>query len=86
MACDPGLSETGRVGLGGDEEGVIGVDEGVKKTPLLLRKRGRMAFQKQSPSVGLRVFGTILLARNETERMPYHFLKCLKRSYLCFHF
>ena len=46
MACDPGLSETGRVGLGGDEEGVIGVDEGVKKTPLLLRKRGPKSWSK----------------------------------------
>ena len=33
-------------GLGGDEEGVIGVDEGVKKTPLLLRKRGPKSWSK----------------------------------------
>ena len=33
-------------GLGGDEEGVIGVDEGVKKTPLVLRKRGPKSWSK----------------------------------------
>ena len=31
-------------GLGGHEEGVFGDDEGVKKTSIPLRKRGRMAW------------------------------------------
>ena len=32
-----------KAGLGGHDDGVWGVDEGVENTPLPLRKRGRLA-------------------------------------------
>ena len=41
MAGDTSRSETRQAGLGGHEEGVIGVYEGVKKSSLPLWKRGR---------------------------------------------
>ena len=52
MVGDPSLSETRQGGLGGQDDGVLGVDEGVEKTSLPLPKWGRMTMSECPPFSG----------------------------------